>query len=66
MPQVNSTISDEIDKMLTAIAKATGESKSGLIREYIRRGVYQDAEGLSKLKAFFKEQQNEDADPQNR
>ena len=65
MPQVNSTISEEIDIILTAIAKVTGESKSGLIREYIRRGVCQDAEGLNKLEVFLKrhrEQQEQDID----
>ena len=66
MPQVNSTVSDEINEMLEMVASATGESKSGLAREYIRRGVYQDVEGLNKVAAFRQQQagkQNVAADP---
>ena len=54
MPQVNSTVSDEIWEMLDLVCKATGESKSGLVREYIRRGAYQDLEGLNRLNTFRK------------
>ena len=52
MIQVGSSISEKLNEMLGAVCEATGESKSGLIREYIRRGVYQDLEGLNKYEVY--------------
>ena len=52
MVQVGSTISEKLDEMLMTVCDATGESKSGLIREYIRRGVYQDLEGLDRYEVY--------------
>lgn len=52
MIQVGSSISEKLDEMLGVVCEATGESKSGLIREYIRRGVYQDLEGLNKYEVY--------------
>lgn len=52
MGQLNISITPEIEKMLDVVCRATGESKSGLAREYIRRGVYDDLEGLNRLEVY--------------
>lgn len=52
MGQLNISITPEIEKMLDVVCRATGESKSGLTREYIRRGVYDDIEGLDRLEVY--------------
>jgi hypothetical protein len=43
MAQINTTISDEINELLTQMSEVTGISKSGLISEYVRRGLLEDA-----------------------
>ena len=52
MVQLNVSITPEIEEMLEVVCDATGESKSGLAREYIRRGVYGDLEGLHRLEIY--------------
>ena len=52
MVQLNVSITPEIEEMLEVVCDATGESKSGLAREYIQRGVYDDLEGLNRLEVY--------------
>ena len=52
MGQLNVSITPEIEEMLKVVCDATGESKSGLARQYIRQGVYGDLEGLHKLETY--------------
>ncbi|NET09102.1 MAG: hypothetical protein F6K16_31240 [Symploca sp. SIO2B6] len=55
MPQINTTISDELNELLTQMSEVTGISKSGLIAEYVRRGLLEDA---AKQETVLKFQQN--------
>jgi hypothetical protein len=43
MAQINTTISEEMNELLTQMSEVTGISKSGLISEYVRRGLLEDA-----------------------
>lgn len=43
MPQVNVTLPDQVSELLSEMAEITGMSKSSLIAEYVRRGLYEDA-----------------------
>ena len=43
MAQINTTISEELNELLTQMSEVTGISKSGLISEYVRRGLLEDA-----------------------
>lgn len=52
MAQVNVTISDKLNEVLGELSELTGMSKSSLIAEYVRRGIYQDVDSESKLAEF--------------
>ena len=55
MAQVTSSISDELNQLLTELAEETGIPKSSLIAEYIRRGVYQDVQAQSEVRKYRQE-----------
>jgi predicted DNA-binding protein len=52
MAQVNVTLSDKINESLNELSEVTGLSKSSLIAEYVRRGIYQDVDSEAKLAEF--------------
>lgn len=52
MAQVNVTISDKLNEILGELSELTGMSKSSLIAEYVRRGIYQDVDSEAKLAEF--------------
>jgi hypothetical protein len=52
MAQVNTSISDKLNELLDELSDLTGISKSSLIAEYVRRGVYQDISNETKLAEF--------------
>jgi metal-responsive CopG/Arc/MetJ family transcriptional regulator len=52
MAQVNVTISDKLNEVLSELSELTGISKSSLIAEYVRRGIYQDVDSEAKLAEF--------------
>jgi hypothetical protein len=52
MAQVNVTISDKLNEILNELSELTGISKSSLIAEYVRRGIYQDVDSEAKLAEF--------------
>ncbi|NET09103.1 MAG: ribbon-helix-helix domain-containing protein [Symploca sp. SIO2B6] len=54
MPQVTSSISEELNQLLNELAEETGIPKSSLIAEYIRRGVYQDVHSQAQVRQFQK------------
>lgn len=58
MGQISVTISDETEKLLEDLAKATGLTKSSLASEIIRRGLYEEASQLNKV-AIFRKQHKE-------
>jgi predicted transcriptional regulator len=47
--QVSVNISDEEYKLLTEIAEVTGRSNSALAGEWIKRGMYEEIQNLSKV-----------------
>ena len=47
--QVSVNISDEEYKLLTEIAEVTGRSNSALAGEWIKRGIYEEIQNLSKV-----------------
>ncbi len=52
MAQVNTSISDKLNELLDELSNLTGISKSSLIAEYVRRGVYEDISNETKLAEF--------------
>jgi hypothetical protein len=52
MAQVNTSISDKLNELLDELSNLTGISKSSLIAEYVRRGVYEDITNETKLAEF--------------
>lgn len=52
MAQVNTTISDKLSELLDELSTLTGISKSSLIAEYVRRGIYEDIGKEAKLAEF--------------
>ena len=52
MAQVNTTISDKLNELLEELSELTGLSKSSLIAEYVRRGIYEDISNEEKLAEF--------------
>ena len=52
MAQVNTTISDKLNETLEKLSELTGLSKSSLIAEYVRRGIYEDISKEAKLAEF--------------
>lgn len=47
--QVSVNISDEEYKLLTEIAEVTGRSNSALAGEWIKKGIYEEVQNLSKV-----------------
>lgn len=47
--QVSVNISDEEYKLLIEIAEATGRSNSALAGEWIKKGIYEEVQNLSKV-----------------
>jgi predicted transcriptional regulator len=47
--QVSVNISDEEYKLLVEIAEATGRSNSALAGEWIKKGIYDEIQNLSKV-----------------
>jgi predicted transcriptional regulator len=47
--QVSVNISDEEYKLLTEIAEVTGRSNSALAGEWIKKGIYEEIQNLSKI-----------------
>ncbi|MBD1903886.1 hypothetical protein NDI44_27260 [Trichocoleus sp. DQ-A3] len=43
MTQINTSISEQLHELLSQMSEATGISKSGLVAEYVRRGLLEDA-----------------------
>jgi predicted DNA-binding protein len=52
MAQVNTSISDKLNELLDELSNLTGISKSSLIAEYVRRGIYEDITNETKLAEF--------------
>ena len=52
MAQISVTISDETEKLLEDLAKATGLTKSSLAAEILRRGLYDEASNQTKVSIF--------------
>jgi predicted DNA-binding protein len=52
MAQISVTISDETEKLLEDLAKATGLTKSSLAAEILRRGLYEEASNQTKVSIF--------------
>jgi hypothetical protein len=52
MPQINVTLSDEVADSLTEMSRLTGLTKSGLMAEYVRRGLHEDAEKEARMMEF--------------
>ncbi len=52
MTQVNTTISDKLNELLERLSELTGISKSSLIAEYVRRGIYEDIRNEARLAEF--------------
>jgi len=52
MAQVNTSISDKLNELLDELSDLTGISKSSLIAEYVRRGIYEDITNEMKLAEF--------------
>ena len=52
MAQVNTSISDKLNELLDELSNLTGISKSSLIAEYVRRGIYEDIGNETKLAEF--------------
>jgi predicted DNA-binding protein len=59
MAQVTSSISDELNQLLSELAEETGIPKSSLIAEYIRRGVYQDIQSQSEVRRYKQERKKQ-------
>lgn len=57
MAQVTSSISDELNQLLSELAEETGIPKSSLIAEYIRRGVYQDVQSQAEVRKYRQNRQ---------
>jgi hypothetical protein len=55
MAQINTTISEELNELLGQMSEVTGISKSGLVSEYVRRGLLEDA---ARQETVLKFQQN--------
>jgi predicted DNA-binding protein len=58
MGQISVTISEETEKLLEDLARATGLTKSSLASEIIRRGLYEEASNLNKVAIFRKQQRD--------
>lgn len=52
MAQVNTSISDKLNELLDELSTLTGISKSSLVAEYVRRGIYEDISNEAKLAEF--------------
>ena len=52
MAQVNTSISDKLNELLDELSNLTGISKSSLIAEYVRRGIYENITNEMKLAEF--------------
>ncbi|HEY9602599.1 MAG TPA: ribbon-helix-helix domain-containing protein [Allocoleopsis sp.] len=60
MAQVTSSISDELNQLLSELAEETGIPKSSLIAEYIRRGVYQDVQAQAEVRKYRENKKKND------
>jgi predicted DNA-binding protein len=60
MAQVTSSISDELNQLLTELAEETGIPKSSLIAEYIRRGLYQDVQAQAEVRKYRENKKKND------
>lgn len=60
MAQVTSSISDELNQLLSELAEETGIPKSSLIAEYIRRGVYQDVQAQGEVRKYRENKKKND------
>ncbi len=52
MPQVSVVVPDDIQELLTEVAKETGRSISSLCADYIEEGVYKHVEQLNKVEIW--------------
>ena len=52
MAQISVVVSDETEKLLEEMAKATGLTKSSLAAEILRQGLYREAASLTTVAAF--------------
>lgn len=59
MPQVSCQLSDELHELLIKLAKETGMSKSSLMTDYVRQGIYKDIESQKKVREFLKSSNEE-------
>ncbi len=59
MAQISVVISDETEKLLEDLAKATGLTKSSLAAEILRKGLYEEASNQTKVSIFRKQRQQE-------
>lgn len=64
MPQVTITIPDRVSEMLDAAVRETGESRSGLCAEYIRRGVQDEFERINRYRAYSDRVQQQEKEQQ--
>jgi predicted DNA-binding protein len=59
MAQISVVISDETEKLLEDLAKATGLTKSSLAAEILRKGLYEEASNQTKVAIFRKQRQEQ-------
>jgi Arc/MetJ-type ribon-helix-helix transcriptional regulator len=57
MPQITVTIPDEEYRLLAQLVVETGRSRSGLVSEYVKRGIYEDVGNINKGAVFWSMQQ---------
>lgn len=54
MPQVEVTISEELNQLIQDLAEETGQSGSSLMADFLKQGACSEAEGLNKMQVFRK------------
>lgn len=57
MPQITITIPDEEYRLLAQLVLETGRSRSGLVSEYVKRGIYEDVRNTNAAAVFWSMQQ---------
>lgn len=57
MPQITITIPDEEYRLLAQLVVESGRSRSGLVSEYVKRGIYEDIRNTNASAVFWSMQQ---------
>jgi len=53
MPQITVTIPEQEYRLLSQLVLETGRSRSGLVSEYVKRGIYEDVGNINKAAVFW-------------